>query len=134
MSISISLRAWHPSLGAHEIERMIGWRAHFANSVGEQRVSPSGAFLSGTYRQTYCCFDLPSHDGDHLADALQQHLPMLRPLEDALNTIRRSGGVVELYLFLRKTDSDLGRGFQIEPELLQALSSLGLRLAVEIPD
>jgi hypothetical protein len=49
----------------------IGLEAEFSHTVGQQRRTPKGQLLEGTYGETYCCFKIKKKKASHLDDDLR---------------------------------------------------------------
>jgi len=96
-------------------------------AVGEDRATPKGTPLPGTYRESYCVFDLGHGDNGELADFLRQTLGKLEHAAEFIADLRRTGGKLNFYV----TWSPRERGEVFDVELLATVARLGIDLGIE---
>jgi len=95
---NIAFRARHPHLDPDEIARVLGLVATFKHRSGAQRQTPTGTPLEGTYKETYCCFDMKLTEGLLLADALMECNSRLRPHKEFLASLVKTGGRLDYFV------------------------------------
>jgi hypothetical protein len=126
---NISLRFWHPTLPAIDIISEIDLPVKFNNSVGQQRRTPNGQPLEGTYQQTYCCFVLKTKTSRHLDTEFASGCEYLETRASFIQTFLQTGGTLEFYvsIFL---DGD--RSFELGNLLMRRMCALGVGLSIEM--
>jgi hypothetical protein len=124
---SVSLQVRHPSADPQAIALGIGLPASRCWAVGGQRVTPKGALLTGTYRESYCAFDLGSEDDGELADFLRNALARLEQSALFLTELRATGGA--LNFFVSWSPGERGEVFDVA--LLADMARLGIDLGIE---
>ncbi len=105
----------------------IGRTARRYWTVGEARTTPKGTPLPGTYRESYCLFDLGESDDGQLADFLRQTLVELEHASEFISDLRRTGGKVSYYVSW--FPGDHGEVFDVD--LIAAIARLGIDLGIE---
>lgn len=124
---SVSLQVWHPHADPELVERGFALKAAHKQKVGESRKALNGTLLSGTYRESYCVFDLASGQDGKLADCLRSLVNELEAKQGYIENFRESGG--RLNWFVGWTCGEHGEVFDIE--LLSRLANLGIDLGIE---
>lgn len=126
-SYRVSLQVWHPDADPQRIVAAIGLPPVRCWAVGEERATPKGALLPGTYLESYCVFDLGDGSDGQLADFLRQALGKLEHAASFIGELRQSGG--KLNFFVSWSPGERGEVFDVE--LLAAMAGLGIDLGIE---
>jgi len=128
-SFDVELYVIHPKLHPEEISRALELDAHFTQTVGQPRKTPSGKPLSGTYADTYWRHRVPDAMPDQdLAELLADFMESLKSRREALAMLRETGGQTTLIIQF------LGDGFmggRISHVHLMTIVELGLSLGIE---
>jgi hypothetical protein len=90
-------------------------------------MTPKGTVLPGTYRESYCAFDLGEGEDGQLADFLRRTLARLEHAAAFISELRQTGGKLNFYV----SWSPRGRGEVFDVELLAAMARLGIDLGIE---
>lgn len=125
----ISLRVFHPSLLPAEIWRHLELEADLENGVGQPRSTPKGQPLEGSYRLTYCLFNLSRVGEEALHETIERIAVQLKPKEEFLRRLRSSGGRAELFIGWYSPSNS---GDILSHELLKNLGNLGIDLALDV--
>lgn len=125
---SLSLRIWHPSMLSKEIAFRVGMNAAHAHDVGAQRRTPSGEELVGTYRETYCSFNIGKGEARSLDDAVSNFCLTNSDKFNDFDKIVKSGGRIELFIGLFVKENF---GIELKPVVLEALSRAHIALAFD---
>lgn len=131
---TIALRVRHPSIEPAEITRTLGLEPRHSWKAGEQRRSPAGKPLGGTYRES-CWMGVlaqnPGHSSDNvnIETALLQTLAQLRRSRQFLAQLKGEGGEAEIHMSIFGHDN-----FRLElsAEALAHLGRLGLAIAIDV--
>jgi len=94
----ISLRLRHPSMRAEVITEALGMRPRFRWNAGDQRSTPQGQPLEGTYPTTYWCSDAVKAMGFDLEERLRVELAGIEPHSDFLALFTSTRGSIEYYV------------------------------------
>jgi hypothetical protein len=126
-----SLRVSHPSIDPEEISEGFGLAPRHSSRAGEERKTPKGQSLSGTYNTSYWMTELTgdeSGNGD-LLGALRDIANRLEPYEFFVKKIRAGGGRVEIFIgwFLETND-----GFVFDHALVARFAALGVDLSFDV--
>lgn len=124
---SIGLQVWHPHADPDMVERGFALEASHKQTAGKARKTPKGTPLSGTYRESYCHFDLASGEDGKLAACFKGLVDKLEAKQSYIEEIKQSGG--RLSFFVGWTCGEHGEVFDVE--LLSAIASLGIDLGNE---
>jgi hypothetical protein len=124
---TVSLQVFHPNSDPKEIAAGIGLPSSRSWMVGEQRATPKGTRLPGTYSDSYCVFPLGGGDDGELADFLRVALRKLEQVATFISEIRRTGG--KLNLFVSWSVGDRGEVFDVE--LLAQMARIGVDLGID---
>jgi Domain of unknown function (DUF4279) len=119
----------HPTLDPAGISIALGLGAKFAHRVGDQRKTPKGTLLSGTYQDTRWRHSRRYETPDQwFADKIAALIDCIEPYKAFLKELRSTGGKACLILqFLR----DGYFGDEIAQAILTRLSDLELDFAIE---
>jgi len=98
-SYSVSLQVWHPDANPESIKAGIGLPASRSWEAGDQRTTPKGTVLNGTYRESYCLFDLGNGGGEGLGKFLADVLIKLENNAPFIWQLRQTGGRVAFLFF-----------------------------------
>jgi hypothetical protein len=130
----VSLRFWHPTIDPEVISTKLGKKPSRLWRAGEPRTTPKGNKLEGTWKDSY--WTAPLHPKKSLSSRktqietfLSTALDELAPHSKFIKAILAGGGRAEFFVGLF---GDKNYGFDLEPELLQRLGKIGLRLSLDI--
>ncbi|WP_156353263.1 MULTISPECIES: hypothetical protein [unclassified Sphingomonas] len=126
-SYRVSLQVWHPDTDPERMIAGIGRPARRHWKVGEERTTPNGTPLPGTYRESYCVFDLGEGDDGQLAAFLRRTLVELEHAAEFISDLRRTGGKVGYYVSWFPGD----HGETFDADLIAGMARLGLDFGVE---
>lgn len=124
----MSFRVRHPTMDAKKICVELGLTAKYCWTVGEQRRTPKGDFLEGSYPETYCTFILEKEAQTELADLIKSSNQMLRPHKNFLQSIYSSGGRLEYFIGWY---SDGNSGEEFDADLLAEMADLKIGLTLD---
>ena len=133
-SFRIAIRIWHPSIKPEEITRALGMQPHRFSEAGQQRKTPKGTLLEGTYRESYWSAD-PFDRGEYSStddlaeDALAEALQVLEPHKAFVRRLRGEGARVVVQV---SSYSGRNYAFELSPELLSKCAALGVSLAHDV--
>jgi hypothetical protein len=125
---SVSLQVRHPNADPAKIRSTMALPCFRSWAVGEQRSTPKGELLHGTYDHSYCAFEIGEGDDGKLADLLRQALKSLQPYEAFLTEIRRTGGKINFYSGWSRGDT--GEIFDVT--LLAEMARIGIDPGIEL--
>ena len=97
--------------------------------AGTQRTTPTGKQLTGTYKETYCVFDLDEKSDGDLESTLLTLTKQFHSFEHFLKKVRSTGGSIEYFigLFVKKNT-----GLELDSGLMAQLVNLGIDLSFDI--
>lgn len=125
----ITLKARHPRLSTDRLSKGLGRRPSVAWVAGAPRTTPTGSALPGTYRNSYCVFDLGRGIGPVAFEArLRAATRRLAKHAALLRSWRRSGGTLAYHVTVHGTAA---MGFTIPPSLGIEIGRLGIELGIE---
>lgn len=131
-TLSLSIR--HPAAVPTDISRTLGIEPQHSWKAGDERRTPAGEVLEGTYRETFWMGRLtpePQSASDRVSieSALLRTLAQLRKSFDFFADLSRGGGNAELQISILSRDD-----FRLEfmPESLALLGRLGLTISLSI--
>lgn len=127
----LSLHVSHPALSAPDVIKHFVIPVRYARSVGEQRTTPTGTKLGGTYSETDVSFDVSqgvlSDDEIPFVDCIIDSLGKLPANE--INEFISTGGECYYLAGIYTEDNIL---FYLPSKFLAALSSLAIGLKLDI--
>ncbi len=125
----ISLRITHPSMDPEYISKQLSLKPFRKWKAGSQRTTPSGKRLTGTYKDTYCVFDLDEKIGDDLESTLGTLTRKFYAHKHFLKKVQSTGGNIEYFigLFVNKNT-----GLVLDRRLMIQLTELGIDLSFDI--
>jgi hypothetical protein len=126
---SITLRVIHPHRRHEEIAAAIDLELHHGQTAGEPRKSKRGHLLGGVYQETIAAFALSDRAEGYFVDGVRDAVEVIQARSEYLGDVVDSGGRLMLYIGVFVDDH---LGFSLDPALLDALSSLGVELGVEV--
>lgn len=126
-SYRVTLQVRHPDVDPETIMTAIGRTARRYWRVGEDRMTLADTPLSGTYRESYCVFDLGEGEDGQLAAFLRRTLMQLEHAADFIADLRRTGGKVNYYVSW--SPGDHGEIFDVD--LIADMARLGIDLGIE---
>ena len=126
-SYRVSLQVRHPNADPQWMVAGIGLPPLRCWAVGQERETPEGAPLPGTYRESYCVFNLGEGDDGELADFLRETLRRLEHAADFIGELRRTGGKVNFFV----SWSPGARGEVFDVELMANMARLGIDLGID---
>jgi hypothetical protein len=115
---------------AEEVTEALGIKPLFGWSAGDQRSTPKGQPLEGTYPTTYWCSQSTKGVGFDLEERLSMHLSEIEPHRDFLARFKSTGGSIEYYIGWSTYGMNTGAIF--DAELLNRLVALGIDLSLDI--
>lgn len=123
----VSLQVFHPSADPKGIIQTLGRAPIRSWAAGDARFTPAGTPLPGTYRETYCAFDLGEGSDGELAQCLRSAVADLKGATSMLHELRATGGNANLYV--QWTIGE--RGDVFDTALLSSIAELGVDLGIE---
>jgi hypothetical protein len=126
---SITLRVIHPHRRHEAIAAGIDLELHHGQTAGEPRKSKRGDVLGGAYRETIAAFALSDRVEGYFVDGVRDALEVIQARREYLGDVVDSGGRLMLYIGVFVDDHV---GFSLDRALLDALSSLGVEVGVEV--
>lgn len=125
----IALRINHPNMDPEDISRQLRLSPSRKWKAGTPKTTPTGKQLTGTYKETYCVFDLDEKSGDDLESTLCTLTKQFRSFEHFLKKVRLTGGSIEYFigLFVKKNT-----GLELSGSLMAQLVNLGIDLSFDI--
>jgi hypothetical protein len=125
----VELMIVHPTLDPTEISAVLRLNADFSHRVGDQRKTPKGTLLEGTYRDTRWRHSRRHETPDQwFADKVTELIDSIEPHREFLRKLRSTGGKA------RAIVQFLGDGYyadNIPHETLTKLVELELDLGIE---
>jgi hypothetical protein len=119
----------HPSLQPAEIEAALGLQAQFAHRVGDQRKTPAGTLLAGTYRDTRWRHSRRYETPDQwFVHEIVELLDCIEPHRDFFKRLTSTGGRASVIVQF------LGDGYfgdDIPRDILGRMKDLDLDLGIE---
>ena len=107
----------------------LGLQAQRMWKSGQDRVTPTGAPLSGVYKETYCTFNLACSREDELERFIKRSNKILKPHKRFLRHISSTGGSIEYFVGMYL---DKNHGVILSPELLDELAKLQIALSLDL--
>jgi len=126
----VSLHVRHPFREPAEITRALNLLPEEAHSVGEQRRTPAGGDLGGSYQATFWRHRFVTPDDSDLAGYLERIALALQPRRDFLGALRETGGRVHLFVGLFSEGTNIG--VTITSSLMEIFAGLGVDLGLDI--
>ena len=123
----VSLQVRHPDADPQRIVAAIGLPPLRCWAAGEERTTPKGRPLSGTYRDSFCVFELGEGDDGQLAAFLRQWLTKLEHAAMFISELRRTGGKLNISVSWRPG----ARGEVFDVELLADMARMGIDLGID---
>lgn len=124
----VSFAARHPSRDLSGLLAPLGVVPLYCWQAGDQRRTPTGMLLEGTYDLSYSSSDLPVPASDDLADWLKLAVIFLRPIGNDLVSFVEGGGSLCFYIGLEK---GMFEGTKLSPELMTELGALRVSLEID---
>lgn len=125
----LSLRLFHPDIDPREVTAALRLTPLRSWKRGQQKTTPVGTTLRGTYPKSYWCARLEHPVGIDLSDFLEMTLRKLTCRRKFFEKVRLTGGSVELYVgWFSPSNSGQVLGW----ELLQGFANLRIDLALDI--
>ncbi|MFC5740534.1 DUF4279 domain-containing protein [Dyella tabacisoli] len=126
----MSLRFFGTSFDPAELSKELGMQPVHMHKVGDQRTTPAGAELEGTYKASYCTFNIDRRDNDEdlhvtlnrVSADLSRHMALF-------NSIREKGDRVEFFV---GWFSDGNTGDTLPFHLLRLLGEMKIDLALDV--
>lgn len=126
-SYTVSLQVRHPNADPKSIIAGLGLSPSRFWNAGDQRVTPTGTQLTGTYPESYCVFYLGDGDDGELAEFLRVTLRSLEHAAAFISELRRTGGTLNFHVSWSTGD----RGEIFGVELLADMARFGVDLGIE---
>lgn len=133
-SFRISLRILHPNIDPDLITDELGIKPSRCWQNGDQRKTPKGTKLKGTYKESYWNAD-PFNYGEYLStdsvalDIISDVIEYIAPHKQFINKLESEGGRIILIV---STYSQRNYAIEIPPDILKKLSDLGLSIAHDV--
>ncbi len=127
-SYSVSLQVWHPDADSESIVEGIGLSPHRFWKAGDSRATPKDTELGGTYRESYCVFDLGGAEGKELRDFLEDALDSIKNATAFMSQLRQSGGKIGFFVAWERGDC---RGESFDIALLSRMVHAGIDLGIQ---
>jgi hypothetical protein len=126
-SYTVSLQVWHPDADPQSIIAEIGLVPFRSWARGDERETPKGTPLPGTYPESYCVFHLGDREDGELANFLREILAKLEHVAAFTSELRRIGGRISFFISWSAGD----RGEVFDVELLANMARLGIDLGID---
>lgn len=127
---TFSLRVWHPTLAAEEIEARVGQQVRYKINAGETRKRSNGEPLEGARPVKFSLCVFADIDGP-AASFEEALLSAARQLEDrgtAFSSLVAEG--CDAQFFVGYFLGEANNGFSISPDLSALLARLGITLSI----
>jgi hypothetical protein len=120
----------HPHLNPSRLAAALGWRPSDIWESGDGRRTPAGTPLSGTYKQSYCTFDVraPGRNAS-LDETLALSLDHLDPHGATLRRWANTGGRSEFFVGLYVKTS---AGYVVDAQIMRRCAKLGINFGLLI--
>ncbi len=129
---SITVLIIHPSWDLSRVSNDTGLAPLRRRRMGEQRLTPTGSSLPGTWADSRWSYIWTSHEEGGFEKSIQMALDRMQNARAFLNEVRASGG--QLLLIVRLSGKD-HQGGEICNEVITKISDLGFALGIEVfPD
>ena len=125
----VSLRMRHPTIDPMEITNQLSIIPTYSWKQGDDRKTPMGQSLDGSYKKSYWCFCYSIPPDTSLSDFLHSCVNQLAPYHDLFHRISKEHGQSEFYVGLR---GNVNAGDELQWDLLSRLVELRLNLAIEV--
>jgi hypothetical protein len=123
----VSLQIFHPNMDPDDIAQHLDRKPKRSWRAGEPRSTPKGRPLEGTYRETYCVFDVSRGDDGELAACLREAVTKFEAAKAFFQHIRATGGRINFYVTWRTGE----RGEVFDIGLLSRMAEVGIDLGIE---
>lgn len=124
----VSFAARHPFRDLSNLLTPLGVVPNHCWQAGDQRRTPTGVILEGSYDFSYSSCDLPLPASDDLAAWLVQAVDFLRPVSKQLISFVDDGGSLCFYIGLEK---GVFEGATLAPRLLAELGEFRISLDID---
>ncbi len=128
--LDVQLFIVHPTIDPADIEKTLGIIASHSHRRGDNRVTPKGNVLSGTYRDTRWRYsERYIICNQWFANKVETFLNTLKPHQEFLRNLVTTGGSATIIVGF------LGDGYfgdEIPPATLTKIVELGLSLSIEV--
>lgn len=124
----VSFRVFHPNMDPNDICKKLNMQATHKWCAGENRRTPKGTSLPGTYDQSYCSFNLDQPKDTELIDFLKHWNNNLFKFKKFLNQIYSSGGRLEYFIGWYSKENS---GEEFDVSFLKELVELKINLAID---
>jgi hypothetical protein len=124
----VSLQIEHPNIDPNQLSINVAFQPETVHRVGDQRRTPKGQLLKGTYDVSYWTATLELFDGMEFAESLQMIVSMLRPHHTFLRELVQEGGKLSLFFGLFATGLC---DFIIPSRLMLELADLNIDLRLD---
>ena len=133
-SYYLYLKIWHPAISPEIITQELGIEPKNTCMVGEQRRTPKGNKLEGTYRESYWVAD-PFGRGEYSStddlaeDSIIEVIERLQKHGRFLNELREQDARIHLHL---SSVSDRNYAIELPPQMLAELARLGVSFVHDV--
>ena len=126
--VYVSFAARHPFRDLSCLLAPLGVVPRHCWQAGDQRRTPTGMLLEGTYDLSYSSSDLPLPASNDLADWLKRAVIFLRPVANELASFVDGGGSLCFYVGL---ENGTFEGTKLSPELMTEIGALRISLEID---
>ena len=119
----------HPCCDPSSITEELGLKPKVAHMAGEKRITPAGTLLQGVYPETSWSHSIRTSGSRFFFDAIEPILERLEKSRDYLEKLVTDGGEVSINFDLAGDESI---GDSMSPDMLKRLTSLNVRLGIEV--
>lgn len=131
MKYSYSLSLVHPFAKLDSITNLLDISPKRAWEFGAPRQAANGNIMEGLRKETYCLYKLSTKTEETLPEWLSTNEFRLSSIMSQLEHLADTGGTFILIVFVFPED-DEHFALQLDPEHLSLLSSLHLRLGIDL--
>ena len=128
-SFKVSLGIRHPTIDPGDISRALSLSPSRQSKVGDQRVTPTGTRLEGTYQFSSWGHEFDSSGVADLTEFLPSVIDRLAPHTSYLAALDREGGSVELFCGIF-ADGNWDESFH--HTLLRGLADMAIDLRLDV--
>jgi hypothetical protein len=126
----VSLAITHPTMSAARIGEVLRMEPDHSGSLGEDRLTPKGNPLPGTYKESFWRRSLVVPNDDELEQFLASTVEQLEQYSQFFTDLKADGGSARFFVGLFLEQENIG--IEISPELQGRCSRLGLSLGFDI--
>jgi len=125
----VAIRFWHPYMDLNFIGELLRLPCFRTWIAGDDRETPRGDPLQGKYKESYWVGGVDFSEQLRFSKELSKLVTLVSEAQDGLNEFNKTGGRIELYLFLPGKSNV---GDDIDPPLLSLMGQLGITFMIEV--